>query len=1124
MRYRKHPAAVLLALVLLAAAHPALARARTDRVRIFTAWDSAFFYAAFDVNDPDIQGSSRLPNAPVDAGDDAVAVYFHTDRADAEGIGSSTFRMVVSAAGGAGFSRGDSGAWKLVPITTFKYSVQRNGTLNDDQDDDVGYSVELAVPWKELGVEADVGTSLRFNAAVWLAGEHRGFVSLSPDAGQAGSLDEPSLWLELWLRGPVQPLLARSQGRVVVNRVAMRPPVIDGRISPGEYPEKGVLELQKPPLAEAVRIFRDIPVESLVFAEYLPDPLGTRPPGGLVTRPFGGVGPWTGALSVEWHRKQIRDALRAGFDALLVRIPAGASLPDADVMALSLAMAEASRAEGAPRAAPLIVAEPDAPADALKLWQAAAAFYRQIPVSQRAEVRLPESRGGRACLPVFVRGTLQLTDEVRASCEAQAREEFGRSLLWIGGPGSAGVDGVLPDPFNGEGWAAAPGGEGWIRIGSITPGFVRPGAYLDHRGQDTLRRGWASLTAAKPDWVVVCTFNDFSDGSAVCATSEWGYLAADANALEALRFRGGAELSATFLSASVAPVIAPGAVSAARVTVRNCGARSWRAADRIQLSYRWYQGGRLYSRGLFTVPLQRDVGIGAVGTFTVGVAAADTDRDPLPEGDWLLVFDLLGPDGRPFSARGGRPLAVPVRVGAPPAFAGSVLDLSLPAALMSGETASATVTVRNDGTDSWKPGGDVQVLVLLERAADAARLASIALPLASEVQPGRIVEVPISFPVRDGSGRAISPGPEEDALPVRLEAAVVRQGVESGARASAVVPLVRACRGASLRPPDVPILACAYGTPVRFAIEVKNTGTAVWRDAGRLVARLYSLDGVLLEPEAGEGKMKRGIRPGESLSVPVEFRPPAHPGQYVVRWEMEGALQGALLPDDRFRSDGAFTHVVTVDGPALEFVDLSGAFDADVIASEDPLDGGSFDSSGAALAAHLMPPLVTPNPSPSDLFAAGLFVEEPAGGDPGLRRISFRYPPKGPGRMNAVAAKGQSVTFGAVNCSRVHVLAASADTAVEAVFGLGYADGPPAAARATVGSWNERLPGASVAWRMAGRVRDGNFEPRPAWLYAVTLQTDAGRPLSSLKLPEDPSIRVLAITLEKAPPAPAGRR
>jgi len=95
---------------------------------------------------------------------------------------------------------------------------------------------------------------------------------------------------------------------------------------------------------------------------------------------------------------------------------------------------------------------------------------------------------------------------------------------------------------------------------------------------------------------------------------------------------------------------------------------------------------------------------------------------------------------------------------------------------------------------------------------------------------------------------------------------------------------------------------------------------------------------------------------------------------------------------------------------------------------------------------------------------------------------------------------------------------------VEAVFGLGYADGPPASARATVGSWNERLPGVSVAWRMAGRVRDGNFEPRPAWLYAVTLQTDAGRPLSSLKLPEDPSIRVLAITLEKAPPAPAGRR
>ncbi|MGQ9809127.1 MAG: sugar-binding protein, partial [Armatimonadota bacterium] len=311
MKQRKHLVAALWAIALLAATLPALGRARTDRVRIFTTWDSTFFYAAFDVNDPDIQGASRAPNAPVAEGDDAVAVYFHTDRTDSSGLDEHSFRMVVSAAGGAEFARGENGAWKLVPITTFKYSVQRSGSLNDNQDDDVGYSVEMAIPWKELGIEADVGTALRFNAAIWLAGEHRGFVSLSPEAARAGNLNDPSLWLELWLRGPVQPLLARSEGRVLANRVAIRPPVVDGRISPGEYPEKGMLEVEKPPLAQAVRVFRDIPVESLVFAEYEPDPLGTRPASSLVSKPFGGTGPWTSGLSVAWHRQQMRDALRA---------------------------------------------------------------------------------------------------------------------------------------------------------------------------------------------------------------------------------------------------------------------------------------------------------------------------------------------------------------------------------------------------------------------------------------------------------------------------------------------------------------------------------------------------------------------------------------------------------------------------------------------------------------------------------------------------------------------------------------------------------------------------------------------------------------------------------------------
>lgn len=95
-------------LALLVLAIPVLGKARVDKVLINTCWDENYFYAAFEVSDPDIQGQQTRPNKPV-GDDDAVALYFQADRARDAHVGPHSFRMLVSAAGGCEFDEGKDG-------------------------------------------------------------------------------------------------------------------------------------------------------------------------------------------------------------------------------------------------------------------------------------------------------------------------------------------------------------------------------------------------------------------------------------------------------------------------------------------------------------------------------------------------------------------------------------------------------------------------------------------------------------------------------------------------------------------------------------------------------------------------------------------------------------------------------------------------------------------------------------------------------------------------------------------------------------------------------------------------------------------------------------------------------
>lgn len=1112
------------ALAVMMIAAPVFCKPRIDKVQIFTTWDENFFYVALDVSDPDIQGQAKLPNVQIGPEDDAVGIVLQTDRSRASTVNENSVMMKVSAAGGSQFSVGFGDEWQLKPITTFKYAAQRTGTLNDDQDDDIGYRVEMALPWRELGLTADVGTIMNFAIFVQMAGEHTGLLTTGANVQTYEDLSDPSKWDEVWLRGAVQPLAVRAAGRLMSNRSLTRPPVVDGRISEAEYSAKGMLELEKPSIATAHRVFRDIPIESLIFGMYpTQDVKPDADVSGWVNKPFGGVGLWFDARSAAWHRGQLMDAVRAGVDVLLLPVTAGQTDPDPVIQALAAAMQEAS-SEGTdhPRVAPLISPAEGAQLDRERLLQAAQWFYGHFGPGAQAQVRLPESRGGEAAIPVFADGALVMDEGQRTALDEQARAALGMHLLVIGAAGSGGLDGGWSPAQSDTGWDV--NRDGWISVGTVAPA-VFDGGVPSREALQVFRENWKALAEDKPDWVVVNSFSGWGRGTEVAGSSEYGMLYTDTSSVQSVLFHGGQAYSAKYLAASVPPVITPDHLSMARLVVRNVGTVGWRVQDRIRLGYRWYQGGRLYSNGIIQVPLQQDIGINRIGELTVGVAAVDQDRDPLPEGDWLLVLEMVRPDGRNFSSGGDQPLAVPVRVGAPAELAGSILGIRVPAEVMSGATYEAIVTVRNDGSQTWEPASPVRVSLEARLAHEPSLrpVVSWEAGVAEEVPPGRIAEIPVQISLKDAAGKPIIPDSSRRQTYLAFRAALA--GVEDvSVQTVSQNSLVKArIYGVQLTPPLEPVIGHVHGQPTRYAIEVENTGTIAWDDSTRLLAQWYSLDGKLLVEDGGIGKIRRGVKPGEKLPVNVELYPPPYPGQYVVRWVLQVGEDLVTPQALETSSRSVVTLYVTALGDALKFVPLADYLNADVMASEEMPSDGDFDGQGNSLPAELLPPLVVPNPAPAPLYSVGLFGDGPAGGPSyggvqSWRWVSFSWPQRGDGKNNAVAAEGQSIPVEPVAVKRVHVLAASSGGAKDARFGLELGSGAESVT-VRVPDWRSPEDGDLVAYKAAYHMRPGGPRAGESYLYNVVLESDPAQMLSSIKLPSDPGIKILGITLETEPEA-----
>ncbi len=510
----KSARALVTALALLRLATPAAAQTRntpngakppvaapaavetTNRLVGYTGWDNEFLYLAIQVNKPNLTGTNTEAfSNPLQ--DDAIIVSLQADNDHKATMRTAqTVTLAISAAHGAQLYLGAdahplfrdfkepgellkaiSEKYKddaleqkkqndRILSKIFKYEVQQKGIARKDNSFAPGYTVEVAIPWLDLGIQPEVGTRLGFNVvAQSKSAGSPAIQSLSPRVKGASDVDNPSLWNEIVLSNTAAPTAAAlvTAPRIPINNR----PDLSGELTPGEWngvsqfefgelatartgkaalestlaarnrlefvprPARPVVAIAPPLEAGAMPPLTSQKVTPLVMAtyeyHYQADPRKAAPAaqvaradnGSLLAHhPLDGAGPWFSFDRADWHRKQLMEARREGIDVLL---PVYRGSPrdrqlyaDKGLNVLVMAL-QSLRDSGQDYPQIGLFLDTDSLIDALgdrpDLHDAAALntlyamirdYYRHIPAPFRCGLPLNTANGGRLAYPVFL--------------------------------------------------------------------------------------------------------------------------------------------------------------------------------------------------------------------------------------------------------------------------------------------------------------------------------------------------------------------------------------------------------------------------------------------------------------------------------------------------------------------------------------------------------------------------------------------------------------------------------------------------------------------------------------------------------------------------------------------------
>jgi len=805
----------------------------------------------------------------------------------------------------------------------------------------------------------------------------------------------------------------------------------------------------------------------------------------LADQPMNGAGPWFSGLRAQWHRQQLADLRLAGIEVALIRTQPGDAL---------------------------LGRELDAFVEALKEMKAQKLDYPLVGV---------DATTGQPDLDLIYS---HIPMEFRAMQDAP-------------GPGQPGV--LVYDLSLGHSDAAKTLADGTPiarvyhsdTVATVSPGRADRNGILSRKGGRTYDTSWQVALVSTPNQIVVDSWNDFLHGTEIAASRQYGEQYVDATRAQVIEYDGSRQWHAKYLANAVPRTIFPKTLYQIPVRLENAGVLPWRAGEGYSLSTRWYKNGKLYDDSAPRIPIGSDVPPGHSLTLSLGLVARDNFGEDLEPGDYTLVVDMVQGQDRWFSYAGDTPLQVNVTViGADAGVGGTLanfLGTTTPGIAETGQSLASAVQVRNDGSAAW-PVTYALGYKIQTTDPDGAHPKTVAegrAPLGSNaIMPGEIaiVSLPILLAGKTGP---LTPGAYRVHWFIQPDAlgSLVNGSYDEIVRVADTLPRTTFVLTDGPRTVDAGRTASA-----RLAV-LNTSGQTLRKSAVRLGCHWYYLDGAEREWEGGPtATLSQDLAPGAvDSAISASFVAPKQPGRYCLVWDSrigDGPWQSTLPLSAGDSLTQQFINVSANAKASLVPVDLTKLCNTLGIAPESAGKTGGFDAHGAVLPAEMLPPDVTSEVDADPLlsgkpglplYPSGYYTVQTGSGPDSNHAVSFLYPAAKAGVPNVVGCSGQTITLPNGKYQAVHLLAAASD-GIPITFSLSAQYGNETASLpAIVADWSAApsVPAFTAAYYYTS----AGAKPGAATLGDYRVALDPTKKLTAITLPNERGLKIVAMTLEKAP-------
>jgi len=139
---------------------------RSNGATAYLLWDATNLYVAFQVSDSQLNATRTARDAGGLYLDDSVEIYIDTLNDRATVMQPDDYQFVVNLNNAQGDLRGTGTGKKSTWNGTWQSAIRLQGTLNANGDTDSGYTIEIAIPWAQIGVTPVSGMSFGIDLAV----------------------------------------------------------------------------------------------------------------------------------------------------------------------------------------------------------------------------------------------------------------------------------------------------------------------------------------------------------------------------------------------------------------------------------------------------------------------------------------------------------------------------------------------------------------------------------------------------------------------------------------------------------------------------------------------------------------------------------------------------------------------------------------------------------------------------------------------------------------------------------------------------------------------------------------------------------------------------------------------